>query len=103
MVWGLHHGPPTTKVGAWMPRTVGVVLAHKGVGHRAQGLLTLHNRMGDAGINDESKQNKNTQKGISIRITQFRRHGEVAHAHTACLLEVLFHVCPMKTVSVPHS
>ena len=25
---GLHHGLGRTKVGAWMPRTVGVVLAH---------------------------------------------------------------------------
>ena len=25
---GLHHGLIRTKVGAWMPRTVGVVLAH---------------------------------------------------------------------------
>ena len=38
-----------------MLRTVGVVLAHYGVGHRAQGLLSLRNLMGDAGINDESK------------------------------------------------
>ena len=35
----LHHGLGRTKVGAWMPRTVGGVLAHSGVGHLAQGLL----------------------------------------------------------------
>ena len=28
IIWGLHHGLGRTKVGAWMPRTVGVVLAH---------------------------------------------------------------------------
>ena len=36
-----------------MPRTVGVVLAHQGVGHLTEGLLTLHNLMGDAGKNLE--------------------------------------------------
>ena len=36
-----------------MPRTVGVVLAHQGVGHLTEGLLTIYNLMGDAGINDE--------------------------------------------------
>ena len=46
---GPHHGLRRTKVGAWMPRTVGVVLAHQGVGH-------LHNLMGEAGEN--VKQNK---------------------------------------------
>ena len=40
-----------------MLRTVGVVLAHKGVGHLTEGLLILHNLMGDAGINDEYKIN----------------------------------------------
>ena len=41
-----------------MPRTVGVVLAHWGVGHLTEGLMTLHNLMGDAGINDEAKTTK---------------------------------------------
>ena len=34
---GLHHGLRRTKMGAWMPRTVGVVLAHKGMGHQRPG------------------------------------------------------------------
>jgi len=54
---GLQHGLGRTKVGAWMPRTVVVVLAHQGVGHLTDVLLTLHNLMGDAGI--YVKQNKN--------------------------------------------
>ena len=44
---GLHHGFGTTKVGAWMPKTVDA----QGVGHLSQGLLTLHDLMGDAGNN----------------------------------------------------
>ena len=46
---GLHHGLGRTKVGAWMPRTEGVVLAQWGVVHLNEGLLTLHNLKGDAG------------------------------------------------------
>ena len=45
----LAYGLGRTKVGAWMPRTVGEVLAHQGVGHLTEGLLTVHNLMGDAG------------------------------------------------------
>ena len=56
--WGLHHGLRRTKVGVWMPRTVGVVLAHYGVGHLTECLLTLCNLMGDAGINVKQKINK---------------------------------------------
>ena len=44
----LHHGLRRTKVGAWMARAVGVVLAHQAVGHLTEGLLTLHNLMGVA-------------------------------------------------------
>ena len=51
--FGLYHGIRRTKVGPWMPGTGGVVLAHQGVGHLTEGLLTLHNLLGDAGINDE--------------------------------------------------
>ena len=53
---GLYHGLRRTKVGAWMPRGVGVVLAHYGVGHLTEGLLTLHNLTGDAGINDKAQE-----------------------------------------------
>ena len=42
-------------MGPWISRTGGVVLAHQGVGHLTESLLTLHDLMGDAGINDESK------------------------------------------------
>ena len=43
-----------------MPRTVGVVLAQEGAGHLTEGLLTLHNLMGDAGINVKQNKIKNT-------------------------------------------
>ena len=66
---GLCHGLRRTKVGAWIPRMVGVVLAHQGVGHLTNSLLTLHNLMGDAGINDESK-NKQKNKNKIHWITQ---------------------------------
>ena len=46
------------------PSLVGVVLAHKGVGHLAEGLLILHNLMGDAGENVKQKQKKSKQKGV---------------------------------------
>ena len=59
---GLHYGFRRTKVGAWMPRTVGVVLANKGVSHLTQGLLTLHNLKGDARKNVNQK-----KKEIQIR------------------------------------
>ena len=50
-----------------MPRTVGVVLAHKGVGHLTEGLLTLDNLMGDAGINVKPK-NEKRKKRISAHL-----------------------------------
>ena len=42
---GLYHGLRRTKELPWMPMTVGVVVAHLGVGHLTEGLLTLHNRI----------------------------------------------------------
>ena len=45
----------TSSVTPWMPRKVGAVLAHQGVGHRAQGLLTLNNLQGVARINVKPK------------------------------------------------
>ena len=63
---GLYHGLGRTKVGAWMPRTVGVVLMHYGVGHLTKALLTLHNLMGDAGINDEAKKKKKEKTSNSM-------------------------------------
>ena len=63
---GLHHGLGRTKVGAWMPRMVGVVLAHSGVGQLTEGLLTLPNLMGDAGINDEATKTGKRQKQTQL-------------------------------------
>ena len=41
-----------------MPRTVVVVLAHQGVGHLTDVLLTLHNLMGAAGIYVKQKKHE---------------------------------------------
>ena len=53
------------------PGLVGVVLAHEAVGHRAQGLLTLHSLTWHAGINDEAK---NIEKHQTKHLTFVRSH-----------------------------
>ena len=55
-----------------MPRTVGVVLAHQGVGHLIEGLLTLYNLMGDAGINVKQKMYTKTKLYIKTYTSNFR-------------------------------
>ena len=59
-----------------MPRTVGVVLAHLGVGHLTEDLLTLHNLMGDAGI----KMNKKRKEKKRVLYLDRRLAPDVAHA-----------------------
>ena len=58
----LCHGLRRKKVSAWMPRTVGVLLAHQGVGHLTEGFLTLHNLMGDAGKNKLQKRKRKRKR-----------------------------------------
>ena len=66
--------------GPWMSRTVGVVLAHQGVGHLTEGLLTLHNLMGHAGINDELKRCSKTQGDRSAAHTKLHGRNDFTHA-----------------------